>query len=79
MKLGKTTQQRHIAYRELFKQVLDDETVNKIRESTNKAWVLGNDRFKEEIARMVERRISPLAKGGDRKSKQFNETRINGV
>jgi putative transposase len=38
---------------------------------TNKAWVLGNDRFKQRIQQKLERLVEPAAKGGDRKSEQF--------
>jgi putative transposase len=38
-----------------------------IRNATNKGWALGNDRFMEEIAAAVSRRVSPLSKGRPRK------------
>jgi hypothetical protein len=47
--LGDTNGTRQEAYRALFKVQLDSATVNLIRESTNKAWALGGDRFREEI------------------------------
>ena len=47
-----------------------------IREATNKAWVLGNDRFKQRIQEQLGRRVEPKARGGDRKSEQFNAKRV---
>ena len=31
-------------------------------ETTNKAWVLGNDRFKQRIQKKLDRRVEPKAK-----------------
>lgn len=41
------------------------------RHAPNKAWVLGSDRFKQQIQKQLERRVEPAARGGDRKSEQF--------
>lgn len=76
LRLGKTDDARHAAYRQLFKYHIAESSMNEIREATNKAWVLGNDRFKQRIQKQLERRVEPSARGGDRKSEKF---RINGV
>ncbi len=73
-RLGKTDEERQAAYRQLFKHHIPEKRITDIREATNKAWVLGNDRFKQRIQKHVERRIEPAVRGGDRKSEQF---RIN--
>ena len=65
--LGCTEEARHVAYRDLFKVHLDAVTVNLIRESTNKAWALGSDRFREEIEVALQRRTHPLPRGGARR------------
>jgi len=70
-RLGKSPQERQAAYRQLFKHHVSEESVNAIREATNKAWVLGNDRFKQRIQKQLERRVEPAARGGDRKSAAF--------
>jgi putative transposase len=70
-RLGKTDEARQAAYRQLFKHHIPESSVAEIREATNKAWVLGNDRFKQRIQQKLERRVEPAAKGGDRKSEQF--------
>jgi putative transposase len=38
-----------------------------IRDATNKSWVLGNERLKNEIARLTERRVEPAPRGRPRK------------
>jgi len=46
-----------------------------IKEATNKACILDNDRFKQRIQERLERRVEPKARGRDRKSEQFNVNR----
>ncbi len=70
-RLGKSTEERQAAYRQLFKHHVSEESVNAIRDATNKAWVLGSDRFKQRIEKQLERRVEPAARGGDRKSAAF--------
>jgi putative transposase len=66
--LGKTESSRHKAYRALFRNRLPQETVDDIRDATNKAWVLGTERFKKRIEKASGRRASPLPKGRPRKN-----------
>ena len=75
-RLGKTDEDRQAAYRQLFKSHIPESSLDEIREATNKAWVLGNDRFKRRIQKQLERRIEPNAKGGDRKSEKFRINRV---
>jgi putative transposase len=75
-RLGGTEEARQAAYRQLFKHHLSEENVSAIREATNKAWVLGSDRFKQHIQKQVDRRVEPAARGGDRKSSQFKINRV---
>lgn len=65
--LGLTDAGRRAAYRDLLNTGLGEREMVAIREATNKAWVLGNDRFKAEIAALVGRRVSPLPKGRPRR------------
>ena len=68
------------AYRALFRSRLADATLKEIREATNKAWVLGDDRFKARVQCLSGRRVAPKARGGDRTSKAFHDARkINRV
>ena len=78
-RLGGTEEERAQAYRKLFNSHIPKSTLGEIRESTNKAWVLGNDRFREEIEAMTKRQTSPKARGGDRKSADYRNRRINRV
>ena len=80
LKLGKRETERRAAYRALFKAHISEQQLHEIREATNKAWVLGNDYFKEKIEKQLNRRAVPLAKGGDRKSNAFKKRhKINRV
>jgi putative transposase len=72
--LGNTDRARQDAYRELFNVQLDPETVHLIRESTNKAWALGNDRFRQEIEAALQRRTRPLPRGGARRQNAESES-----
>ena len=69
--LGKTAAERQSAYRALFKRHIDEQTLKAIRDSTNKAWALGNDRFRSRIEELTKRQVAPRPRGGDRKSEQF--------
>ena len=64
--LGRTEVARQQAYRELFRHHLRGETLDEIRETTNKAWVLGSERFKAWLAKKTERRVAPLPRGRPR-------------
>lgn len=70
-RLGRTDQERQTAYRQLFKHHIAERHTIEIRDATNKAWVLGSDRFKQRIARQLARPVQPRARGGDRKSHEF--------
>jgi REP-associated tyrosine transposase len=74
-RLGKTDEERQAAYRQLFKYHVSEASLAEIREATNKAWVLGSERFKTRIQRQLERRVAPAARGGDRKSEQYRKQR----
>jgi putative transposase len=75
-RLGKTIEARQAAYRQLFKHRISNDSLNEIREATNKAWVLGNDRFKARIQKKLDRRVEPKAKGGDRRSEKYKSNRV---
>ncbi|MDT8453525.1 MAG: transposase, partial [Gammaproteobacteria bacterium] len=75
-RLGITAKERHAAYRQLFKHKIPNDSLDDIREATNKAWVLGDDRFKRRIQKKLERRVEPKVKGGDRRSEKFKINRV---
>lgn len=72
-RLGRAQDERKSAYRQLFKHHLGDETLASIRDATNKAWVLGSERFKHRIQKQLDRRVTPKPRGGDRKSEQYRQ------
>lgn len=65
--LGRSDDERRTVYRELFSGQLSVADVETIRDATNRAWVLGNDRFRQTIEALSGRRSSPLPKGRPRK------------
>lgn len=76
LQLGNSAEARQAAYRDLFEQTIPDGCVEAIRTATNKAWVLGDDRFKQRIQQQVARRVKPNARGGDRKSEKYKINRV---
>lgn len=57
--LGSTPAERQLAYRELFKEVLQDDLVETIRTTTLSGLALGNDKFKREIEALSGQSVSP--------------------
>ena len=78
-RLGKGADERCAAYRALFKAQISKKSLEEIRASANKNWVLGSAYFKEKIEKQLNRRGSPLARGGDRKSEAYRESKIDRV
>jgi putative transposase len=75
-RLGKTEPERQKNYRSLFKTKIDERTLEEIRESTNKAWVLGNDHFKDKIEKLTRRQTRPKPRGGDHKSEKYQQQNV---
>ena len=75
LRLGSCCDSRQSAYRSLFRGRMAERELAAIREATNKAWALGDDRFKAQIEAKTGRRATPLGRGGDRKSKQYLESK----
>ncbi len=71
LRLGATPDERQAAYRGLFKERMMEGEVEMIRQATNKAWVLGDQDFREKIEKTLCRQASPKARGGDRKSQAY--------
>jgi hypothetical protein len=72
-RFGKTKEDRQAEYRALFKTKIKEKMLEEIRSSTNKAWVMGDDRFRKKIERQLNRRATPLDRGGDRKSERYRQ------
>ena len=73
LKLGATKMLRLKSYSALFNGLMESRTVEEIRQATNKAWVLGSERFKRQIEERTGRRPRALEHGGDRRSGRFNK------
>lgn len=65
--LGGTAQERQFAYRELFRYELDPGVIDQIRKSTNGNFVLGDNRFAEQVEEMLGRRATPGKSGRPRR------------
>jgi putative transposase len=72
LRLGATPKDRQGAYLALFNLALGSEMLDSIRNATNKAWALGDDRFKEEVAGLTGRRIAPIPRGRPKKEPPLN-------
>ena len=77
-RLGNSIKNRCEAYRTLVEVDVPQKTIEKIREATNKSWVLGSEYFKEIIEGKINRPMNPRGRGGDRKSKNY-KSNINRV
>ena len=71
--MGTTAEERQKSYQGLFQYSLDNEMLKNIRDATNKSWVLGDTKFKETVTQQLARRVTPIARGGDRKSCKYHE------
>ncbi len=69
--MGKTPESRQLAYQALFKTALPNKTLNRIRDATNKAWVLGENTFITKVQQLTGRIVTPTKRGGDRRSSNF--------
>ena len=61
--LGPSSGDRLRAYAALFRSALDDAMLEEIRNSTNKGWALGSERFRKEVTVCVGRRAERLPRG----------------
>jgi putative transposase len=61
--LGSNADARQQNYKELFKHHLDEVDLERIRNATNKGWVLGENSFKDAMTSATNRRLTPLPKG----------------
>jgi len=72
-RLGRSPKTRQTAYLKGFGKPRDEALLNRIRDATNKAWVLGDPDFCTYIEEQVDRRASPRPRGGDRRSAAYRE------
>ena len=67
--LGLSPEARRRNYRALFKEHIGDEQTHLIYTSAMKDTILGNDRFREDIEKMLDRKVSVGDHGGARRSR----------
>lgn len=73
--LGERAERRQHIYRAFFRFPLSEALITRVRESTNKAWVLGDSRFCRALEGKLNRRARPRARGGDRRSAAYRQAR----
>jgi putative transposase len=61
--LGREAGERRAAYRGLFRAHLDEEALTEIRTAAQRGLPLGSDRFREQVAAALGRRLDPGRRG----------------
>lgn len=64
--LGHDKRARCEAYKSLFKHRINNNDLDVIRNASNKAWMLGSDKFKKRMEKLSARRADPLTRGRHR-------------
>ena len=72
--LGRDAAERQGKYRELFRDHLESGLLDAIRQTTHGGYCLGSDRFKQEVAVVLKRRVE-RGQAGRPKKKKANDTR----
>ena len=62
-RLANSAAERQLAYRGLFSTELDEKELADIRDTVNRGWPLGGDRFKDEIERALQLAARPPKRG----------------
>jgi putative transposase len=70
-RLGLDDQQRQLAYRALFSHAIADDDLSKLRRATQRGEPFGDERFTARVSEMLDRPVTKLTHGGDRKSQAF--------
>lgn len=68
LRLGATPRARNTSYRRLFGTRIETQVLEEIRECLHHCGVLGNDRFKDRVERMLHRRVRPGKRGRPKKA-----------
>jgi putative transposase len=72
-RLARSHKGRQAAYLKGFERSLDAALLTRIRDATNKAWVLGDADYCRQVEEQLNRRSSPRPRGGDRRSAAYRE------
>lgn len=70
-RLGRSAKARRSAYAAQAEQSQDPALTQRIRDTTNKAWVLGDAAFCDALEPILNRRALPRQRGGDRRSAAY--------
>ena len=62
--LGSEPAERRAGYRDLFRDALSEQMLDQIRRSTNGGFALGTEKFQEDMAAKLKRRMVPLRRRG---------------
>ena len=62
-RLATSDEERQLAYRGLFATELDEKELGELRDTVNRGWPLGSDRFKDEIERALQCAARPPKRG----------------
>ncbi|MFZ6847632.1 transposase [Undibacterium sp. RuRC25W] len=68
--LGNTPFQREANYKEMIASSVSSKEIKVLTEATDKGWLLGSAGFKNEMAKLSERRVEPAKPGRPRKDVQ---------
>ena len=71
LSLSKEEKGRQAVYTELFNERLSQLELESIRVATNKAWVLGSEKFKKRVEKLSGRRTSPKPRGRPKKKEDW--------
>lgn len=71
LRLGRSRRARQTAYAALWAEPLAEAQLARIRDATNKAWVLGDETFCQAIEDRINRRAKPRPRGGDHRSAAY--------
>ena len=77
IELGADSKVRQQTYKQLFSCNTEEDKLNIIRDATQTGTIIGNEIFKQQIARMLKRRVARFDHGGDRKGREFHEKKIS--
>ncbi len=72
-RLGRSAKARRAAYEAQAQIPSSEAMLTRIRDATNKSWVLGDTAFCEEIEGQLNRRALPRQRGGDRRSAAYRQ------
>jgi len=70
--LGRDKAARQVTYRELFRDALEGGFLDALRHATNGGYCLGSDRFTQEVAAMLKRRVERGQAGRPHKQAAHN-------